>query len=105
MLVLGVFIPIVQATKGAANTVRNRVMVDVYMKSNATAADNARVMKELRAPWINWHGPQAGINAAQVDSDAGKGYRTLGVARTGESGKWTFLGLLPTTALVYFQIA
>ena len=33
MLVLGVFIPIVQATNGAANTVRSRVLVDVYMKS------------------------------------------------------------------------
>jgi H+-transporting ATPase len=30
-----------------------------------------------------------------VDEDAAKGYRTLGVARTDESGKWRFLGLLP----------
>jgi H+-transporting ATPase len=30
-----------------------------------------------------------------VDQDAAKGYRTLGVARTDESGKWRFLGLLP----------
>ena len=43
MLVLGVFIPIVQATNGAANSVRGRVMVDVYMKTKATAADDARV--------------------------------------------------------------
>src|SRR5487761_716655 len=49
MLVLGVFIPIVQATKGAANTVRGRVLVDVYMKSGATAADDARGRKELLA--------------------------------------------------------
>jgi cell division transport system permease protein len=47
MLVLGVFIPIVQATNGAANTVRSRVLVDVYMKSTATAADDARVRQEL----------------------------------------------------------
>ena len=47
MLVLGVFIPIVQATNGAANSVRGRVMVDVYMKTNATAADDARVRSEL----------------------------------------------------------
>ena len=47
MLVLGVFIPIVQATNGAANSVRGRVMVDVYMKTNATAADDARVRNEL----------------------------------------------------------
>ncbi len=49
MLVLGVFIPIVQATNGAANTVRSRVLVDVYMKQSATAADEARVRKELLA--------------------------------------------------------
>jgi cell division transport system permease protein len=47
MLVLGVFIPIVQATKGAANSVRSRVLVDVYMKTDATAADDARVRGEL----------------------------------------------------------
>ena len=49
MLVLGVFIPIVQATNGAANTVRSRVEVDVYMKTDATAADEARVKKEILA--------------------------------------------------------
>jgi cell division transport system permease protein len=49
MLVLGVFIPIVQATNGAANTVRSRVLVDVYMKSKSTAADAARVRGELLA--------------------------------------------------------
>jgi cell division transport system permease protein len=47
MLVLGVFIPIVQATNGAANSVRERVLVDVYMKTSATGADDARVQKEL----------------------------------------------------------
>jgi cell division transport system permease protein len=49
MLVLGVFVPIVQATKGAANSVRGRVEVDVYMKTSATAADDARVQKQLLA--------------------------------------------------------
>ena len=49
MLVLGVFIPIVQATNSAANSVRGRVLVDVYMKTNATAADEARVRSELLA--------------------------------------------------------
>jgi cell division transport system permease protein len=48
LLVLGVFIPIVQATNGAANSVRSRVEVDVYMKTGATAADDARVRQELR---------------------------------------------------------
>ena len=49
LIVVGVFIPIVQATRGAADSVRSRVLVDVYMKSNATAADDARVLKELKA--------------------------------------------------------
>jgi H+-transporting ATPase len=33
--------------------------------------------------------------AALVDQDAAKGFRTLGVARSDESGRWHFLGLLP----------
>jgi cell division transport system permease protein len=49
LLVLGVFIPIVQATNGAADTVRSRVEVDVYMNTDATAADEARVRRELLA--------------------------------------------------------
>ena len=49
MIVLGVFIPIVQATNGAANSVRSRVLVDVYMKSTATTADEGRVKKEILA--------------------------------------------------------
>src|ERR1700679_3682262 len=48
LLVLGVFIPIVQATNGAADSVRSRVEVDVYMKTNATAAQEARVRQEIR---------------------------------------------------------
>jgi cell division transport system permease protein len=47
LIVVGVFIPIVQATRGAADSVRSRVLVDVYMKSSATAADDTRVRAEL----------------------------------------------------------
>jgi cell division transport system permease protein len=43
VLVLGVFIPVVQATTGAANAVRNRVLVDVYLKTTANGSDVARV--------------------------------------------------------------
>jgi cell division transport system permease protein len=43
MLVLGVFIPIVQATTGAANEIRGRVLVDVYMKTTSRPDDLARV--------------------------------------------------------------
>jgi len=47
VLVLGVFIPIVQATTGAANDVRNRVMVNVYLKPQAKPDDVARVQRLL----------------------------------------------------------
>src|SRR5437588_116564 len=49
MLVVGVFIPAVEVTNDAANTVRGRLIVDVYMKSTATTADEARVRKEILA--------------------------------------------------------
>src|SRR3954470_22792072 len=48
MLVLGVFIPIVQATTGSANEVRSRLLLDVYMKTDASTADIARVQAKLR---------------------------------------------------------
>ncbi len=48
LIVVGVFIPIVQATTGAANSAAGKVMVDVYMKTDANAADDARVLKELQ---------------------------------------------------------
>jgi cell division transport system permease protein len=47
LIVVGVFIPIVQATRGAADSVRGRVLVDVFMKTDATAGDDARVRQEL----------------------------------------------------------
>lgn len=43
VLVLGVFIPMVQATTGAANEVRGRVIADVYLQTEATPGDIARV--------------------------------------------------------------
>jgi cell division transport system permease protein len=49
MLVVGVFIPAVEVTNSAANTVRSRLIVDVYMKNSATAAQEFRVQKELLA--------------------------------------------------------
>lgn len=47
VLVLGVFIPIVQATTGAANEVRERVIVDVYLKTDAKTTDVERVRRTL----------------------------------------------------------
>ena len=54
VLILGVFIPMVQATTGAANEVRSKVIADVYMKTNATAKDNERVRKiiETQVPHV-----------------------------------------------------
>jgi cell division transport system permease protein len=43
LLVLGVFIPVVQATTGAANEVRSKVILDVYLKTDAKPADVDRV--------------------------------------------------------------
>jgi cell division transport system permease protein len=49
MLVVGVFIPAIQVTNNAANSVRSRLLVDVYMKTNATSRDAARVQSKLQA--------------------------------------------------------
>jgi cell division transport system permease protein len=48
-LVLGVFIPIVQATTGTANEVRSRVVVDVYVKESATQLQQAQLRGALEA--------------------------------------------------------
>src|SRR5438094_10658310 len=47
MLVLGVFIPIVQATTGAANEVRGRLLLDVYLRTDVTPADVQRVRGQI----------------------------------------------------------
>src|SRR3954454_19226396 len=43
MLVLGVFIPVVQATTGAANEIRGKLLLDVYLKPTAKPGDGQRV--------------------------------------------------------------
>ncbi len=45
LLVLGVFIPIVQATTGAANDVRQKVALEVYLKNGATDKQVERVRR------------------------------------------------------------
>ena len=47
VLVLGMFIPVVQATTGAANDVRGRVLVNVYLKTTAKEGDVDRVKRVL----------------------------------------------------------
>ena len=46
-LVLGVFIPIVQATTGTANEVRSRVAVDVYVAESATQKDISELERAI----------------------------------------------------------
>jgi cell division transport system permease protein len=48
-LVLGVFIPIVQATTGTANEVRSRVVVDVYVAESATEKEIAELEDSIAA--------------------------------------------------------
>jgi len=54
VLVLGVFIPVVQATTGAANTVRARVIADVYLGPRVTDRDIQRVRRiiETETPHV-----------------------------------------------------
>jgi cell division transport system permease protein len=54
VLILGVFIPVVQATTGAANEVRGRVIADVYLKTDATDRDVTRVrnLLETDTPYV-----------------------------------------------------
>ena len=47
VLILGVFIPVVQATTGAANEVRGRVIADVFLVRGATDRDVERVRNLL----------------------------------------------------------
>jgi cell division transport system permease protein len=47
VMLLGVFIPVVQATTGAANEVRGRVIANVYLQKDATDRDVARVRNIL----------------------------------------------------------
>jgi cell division transport system permease protein len=49
VLVLGVFIPVVQATTGAANEVRAKVIADVYLKSDAKQKDIDRVQRLIQS--------------------------------------------------------
>jgi cell division transport system permease protein len=46
-LVLGVFIPIVQATTGTANEVRSRVVVDVYVSDSATQKETYELRQAI----------------------------------------------------------
>jgi cell division transport system permease protein len=82
VLVLGVFIPVVQATTGAANEVRSRVMADVYLKPGATEADIARVRNliEHQTPHVARavYVPKEKAIAAERKAGRGEFYDLLG---------------------------
>src|SRR3954466_4653820 len=82
VLILGVFIPMVQATTGAANEVRGKVIADVYMKTNAKQADIDRVQKliETQVPHVRKVQFVSKQQALSAQREAGRGdyYDLLG---------------------------
>ena len=96
MLVLGVFIPIVQATNGAANDVRGRVLLDVYMKTDATAHDNARVRSELARHAARREGPVRLQGRRPTEQQAQERPRGLRAARRHNPLPDTFRRHCPT---------
>ncbi len=82
VLILGVFIPMVQATTGAANEVRDKVIADVYMVSNAKQADVDRVQKiiETQVPHVRKVQFVSKKQALSAEREAGRGdyYDLLG---------------------------
>jgi cell division transport system permease protein len=49
VLVLGVFIPVVQATTAGANEIRAKVLADVYLKADSSQADIDRVRRIIES--------------------------------------------------------
>ncbi len=82
VLVLGVFIPVVQATTGAANEIRSKVLVDVYLKNDAGAADISRVRRiiENDTPGVGKVQFVSKQEAIRAEREAGRGdyYDLLG---------------------------
>ena len=81
VLVLGVFIPVVQATTGAANEVRSRVIADVYLQPRSSPAEIERVRGIItdtahvaRAEWI----PKEKAIAGERKAGRGEYYDLLG---------------------------
>jgi len=73
VLVLGMFIPVVQATTGAANDVRGRVLVNLYLKTNATPGDVSRV-RTLLADRVDHVGRVQFVSKAQALAEQRRRY-------------------------------
>ena len=83
VLVLGVFIPVVQATTGAANEIRAKVLVDVYLKSDATRRRHRRACADrssARRPGVGRVEFISKEDAIKAEREAGRGdfYDLLG---------------------------
>ena len=82
VLLLGVFIPMVQATTGAANEVRSKIIINVFMKTDAKQADVDRVQKliETQVPHVGKVQFVSKKQALSAEREAGRGdyYDLLG---------------------------
>jgi cell division transport system permease protein len=82
VLVLGVFIPVVQATTGAANEVRSRVIADVYLQPRSSPAevDRVRGIIENETPHVARveYIPKEKAIAAERKAGRGEYYDLLG---------------------------
>jgi cell division transport system permease protein len=82
VLILGVFIPMVQATTGAANEVRGKVIADVYLKSDAKQADVDRIARiiDTQVPHVGKTQFVSKGQALSAEREAGRGdyYDLLG---------------------------
>jgi cell division transport system permease protein len=82
VLVLGVFIPVVQATTGAANEVRSRVIADVYLQPRSSPAeiDRVRGIIENDTPHVARvdYIPKEKAIAAERKAGRGEYYELLG---------------------------
>jgi len=69
-LVLGVFIPVVQATTGTANKVRSRVVVNIYLADNITqpqlTALRNRLNTTANVKTVNYISKQQALNELQA---------------------------------------
>jgi cell division transport system permease protein len=85
-IVLGVFIPIVQATTGAANEVRGRVVLDVYITQGASPAERSELQRALEST--------ANVKAVDYISKS-EALEELGRKVTGTDEKIELLGINP----------
>ncbi len=85
-VVLGVFIPIVQATTGTANEVRGRVVLDVYIKAGASPAERSELERALEGT--------ANVKAVDYISKS-EALEELGRKVSGSEEKIELLGVNP----------